>query len=286
MPQEKPAGQRMEDVSCEQGSGYDLSRCKLCATYAARPKYKLEKTTVYVCGACDFHFINHLDSLPSGHPGDATPPLDRKTWDYIEGRLPGSERQLRKNLLLVKRHITLSGAHCLDIGAGTGLFAHLLAEAGAVVQGIEPQAIFREFARQKYGLALNGETIDARHWQEGFDGFFDAVTLWDVFEHVNFPAETLQDAYNIIKPGGRLFLDTPRRDALFYRISEWSYRLSGGANSRLLGSLYSPLPFRHKQMFTLRQLQTLVERIGFSVAGVQSSFFQPYNRMVLVCRKP
>ena len=96
----------------------------------------------------------------------------------------------------------------------------------------------------------------------------------------------VQDAYNVIKPGGWLFLDTPRRDALFYRISEWSYRLSGGANSRLLGSLYSPLPFRHKQMFTLRQLLKLVEKIGFSVVCKHSSFFKPHNKMVLVCRKP
>jgi 2-polyprenyl-6-hydroxyphenyl methylase/3-demethylubiquinone-9 3-methyltransferase len=286
MPQEKPAEPSREETSGVQGSGYDFSRCKLCAAYASHPKYQLEKTTVYACAACGFHFIDHLDCLPCESPGDATKTLDRRAREYIEGRLPASEKQLRKNLLLVKRHIALSGAHCLDIGAGAGLFAHLLAEAGAVVQGIEPQGVFREFARQRFDLALNGETIDARHWQQGFAGFFDVVTLWDVFEHVNLPAETLQDAYNVMKPGGWLFLDTPRRDALFYRISEWSYRLSGGANSRLLGSLYSPLPFRHKQIFTLRQLRTLVERIGFSVTSVHSSFFQPHNRMVLVCRKP
>jgi 2-polyprenyl-6-hydroxyphenyl methylase/3-demethylubiquinone-9 3-methyltransferase len=217
--------------------------------------------------------------------GDERKLLDRQAWDYIEGRLPASEKQLRKNLLLVKRHISLSGAQCLDIGAGAGLFAQFLNQAGAVVQGIEPQQIFREFAQQKFGIALNGETIDARHWQQEFAGFFDVVTLWDVFEHVNFPAETLQNAYNVIKPGGWLFLDTPRRDALFYRISEWSYRLSSGANTRLLGSLYSPLPFRHKQMFTLRQLLKLVEKIGFSVTSMHSSFLQPHNKVVLVCRK-
>jgi len=286
MPQEKQAEQKMGAAPGEHIGENDFSRCKLCAAYAASPKYTLKKTTVYACASCGFHFINHLDSLPSGLPDDTATPLDRKAWDYIEGRLPASGKQLRKNLLLVKGNVSLPGAHCLDIGAGAGLFAHLLVEAGAVVQGIEPQGIFREFAQRKFGLALNGETIDARHWQQGFAGFFDVVTLWDVFEHVNFPAETLQDAYNVIKPGGWLFLDTPRRDALFYRISEWSYRLSGGANSRLLGSLYSPLPFRHKQMFTLRQLLTLVEKIGFSVTSVHSSFFRPHNRMVLVCRKP
>ena len=90
-----------------------------------------------------------------------------------------------------------------------------------------------------------------------------------MLEHVNFPAETLHDAYNVTKPGGWLFLDTPRRDALFYRISEWSYRLSGGANALFLESLYSPLPFRHKQIFTLRQLRQLAEKTGKPVTAIK-----------------
>jgi len=285
MSQDKQTGQLSGTAPAEQESGYDFRRCKLCATFAAGPKYKLKTTTVYVCAGCGFHFINHLDNLPSEPADDASGPLEPQDWNYIEGRLPVSEKLLRKNLRLVKRHIALPGAHCLDIGAGAGLFAQFLAEAGALVQGIEPQGIFREFAQRKFGLTLNGETIDARYWQQGFAGFFDVVTLWDVFEHVNFPAETLQNAYNVIKPGGWLFLDTPRRDALFYRISEWSYRLSGGANSLLLESLYSPLPFRHKQIFTLRQLLELVKKTGFSVTVMQASFLLPHNKTVLVCRK-
>ena len=286
MPLKTQTEQERVIASCEQNREYDFSRCKLCAAYAASPKYKLKKTIIYACARCDFHFINHLDSLPHGSQGKVTKTLDRKACEYIEGMLPSSGKQLRENMLLVKRSISLSGAQCLDIGAGAGLFAQLLAETGACVHGIEPQGLFREFAQQKFGIALNEETIDARYWQQGFAGFFDVVTLWDVLEHVNFPAETLQNAYNVIKPGGWLFLDTPRRDTLFYRISEWSYRFGGGANSRLLESLYSPLPFRHKQIFTLRQLLKLVEKIGFSVTSMHSSFFRPHNKMVLVCRKP
>lgn len=286
MPLESQTEQKSVVVTCEQNLDYDFSRCKLCATLAATPKYKLKKTTVYACAQCDFHFIDHLDSLQNGSQEKVTSTLDRKAWEYIEEMLPSSSKQLRENMLLVKRYISLSGAQCLDIGAGAGLFAQLLAEAGAFVHGIEPQGLFREFAQQKFGIALNKETIDARHWQQGFAGFFDVVTLWDVLEHVNFPAENLQNAYNVIKPGGWLFLDTPRRDTLFYRISEWSYRLGGGANTRLLESLYSPLPFCHKQIFTLRQLLKLVGEIGFSVTSIQSFFFRPHNKMVLVCQKP
>ncbi len=263
----------------------DFSRCKLCATSSANRTYNLAKTSVYVCSACGFHFIDHLDSLPTEPPGNFAPTLDQKAWDYIESRLPGNGNQLKKNLNLVKRHLSLSGADCLDIGAGAGLFPHLLAAAGAFVQGIEPQGLFREFAQRKFGIDLTADTIESQHWQQGFTDHFDVVTLWDVLEHVNFPAATLQNAYKVTKPGGWLFLDTPRRDALYYRISEWAYRLSGGKNALFLESLYSPLPFRHKQIFTLRQLLQLVKSIGYSVISLHNHALQPQNKMVLVCQK-
>jgi len=273
-------------VSGEQQSVYDFSRCKLCSSHSAHPTYLLRDTTIFVCAACGFHFINHLDIMPSGSPVDDTNTLDRKSWDYIEERLGAHGRDLRKNLRLVSRYHSPAGSNCLDIGAGAGLVPSLLAQAGAVIHGIEPQKIFREYALQRFGILLLRETIDDRYWQHGFAGFFQIVTLWDVLEHVNFPAETLRGVSAVTKPGGWLFLDSPRRDSLFYRICEWSYRLSGGSNSLLLESLYSPRPFRHKQLFTRRQLVKLVEDIGFTVIRLDSSVWKPNHKMVLVCRKP
>lgn len=270
-------------TSIKQADEYDFSQCKLCAAYAARPKYKLKKTTIYACNTCGFHFINHLDSLSPELQGDAVQQLDQAAFNYIEGRLTASEKQLRENLSFVQRHLSLTGGHCLDVGAGSGLFLHLLAEEGAFVHGIEPQLVFREFSKRKFAKELAAETIDSGHWQNDHENFFDVVTLWDVIEHVNFPVETLRCAYNIMKPGGWLFLDTPRRDALSYRISEWAYRLSGGSKTFLLESIYSPLPFRHKHIFTLGQLNRLMDKLGFSVVGKQTSFLQ--NKMVLACRK-
>lgn len=265
---------------------YDFRRCKLCGSETASPRYRLKKTTVYACSACDFHFINHLDELVPATPAETIPLLDQKSRSYIESCLPANELQQHKNLQLVKHRMALPGSHCLDIGAGAGLFAHLLMTSGALVQGIEPQPIFQAFADEKYGIELRGETVDASYWQQNYRDFFDLVTLWDVLEHVNFPAELLQQAYSLIKPGGLLFLDTPRRDAFFYRLSEWSYRISKGTNPLFLESIYSPLPFRHKQIFTLQQLRQLAEQIGFSVLAINSSRLQMHNKMVLVCCKP
>jgi 2-polyprenyl-6-hydroxyphenyl methylase/3-demethylubiquinone-9 3-methyltransferase len=265
---------------------YDFSRCKLCAEKNAIPTYALKNTTIYVCAECGFHFINHLDTMPSENPSDETRALDKKSYDYIEGKLTVNGKQHAKNLLLVRQFCSLPESRCLDIGAGAGLFTSLLAEAGALVHGIEPQKIFREFALKKFGITLNRETIDDQRWQNGSAGFFDVITLWDVFEHVNFPAETLEQVYNVTREGGWLFLDTPRRDSFFYRLGEWSYRFGSGSNPFIFESIYSSKPFRHKQIFTLHQLIQLMEKAGFSVIRVNPSFFNLQNKMTLVCRKP
>lgn len=265
---------------------YDFNRCKLCAKKTAVPTYTLKNTTVYVCGSCGFHFINHLDVLPPDNPGGEDRLLDQKSYDYIEGKLIANGIQLAKNLRLVKQYHPLHQSHCLDIGAGAGLFSHLMAAEGALVHGIEPQQIFREFALKKYGITLNGKTVDEGYWQQGFAGFFDVITLWDVLEHVNFPAEMLAQLFNVTREGGWLFLDTPRRDSFFYSMGEWSYRFSSGSSRSIFESIYSSQPFRHKQLFTPRQLIQLVEKVGFSVISMNAPFFKPQNKMVLVCRKP
>jgi 2-polyprenyl-6-hydroxyphenyl methylase/3-demethylubiquinone-9 3-methyltransferase len=266
---------------------YDFSRCKLCGAAAAAPRYRLKTTTIQVCAACDFHFINQLDVMPTERPEAEVRTLDVVAWNFIEKQLKKNRRLLEQRLALVARHLPLNETECLDIGAGVGLFGHLLQEAGATSFGIEPQLIFRQFAEEKYRLQLRAETIDHPFWQERHAGHFAVVTLWDTLEHINFPVETLRDAIQVMKPGGLLFLDTPSRDSFYYRISEWSYRLSNGANPLFLNSLYSPKPFRHKQIFTVQQLTDLIERLGLKVVELnRSGLFDSSNKIMLVAQKP
>lgn len=261
---------------------YDFSRCKLCGESMAAPKYKLKKMVLYACSNCDFHFIDALDDFPDNRPDEKL--LTEKARNFIAGKLPQNAKQLEKDLQFVKSHVALPGKRCLDIGSGVGLFASMLQKEDAVVFGIEPQQIFREFAQEKYQLDTSSELIDAPYWQKGYANSFDVVTLWDTLEHVNFPTETLHAAWRVIKPGGYLFLDTPSRDSLFYRSSEWSYRFSTGTKPLLLNKLYSPKPYCHKQIFTKTQLWTLLEACGFSIID-QSSLHRANKKFVVACQK-
>lgn len=261
---------------------YNFKRCKLCGENAAAPKYQLKKMVLYVCSACDFHYIDALDVFPPPQP--ETTLLTEKDCDYIESRLPQNRAQLKVNLDFVQQHVTLSGAKCLDIGCGAGVFPSLLHAAGAAVSALEPQQAFREFCQKKFQLGVRNELINDPYWQREFSNYFDVVTLWDTLEHVNFPAETLEAASMVIKPGGYLFLDTPSRNSFFYRASEWSYVLSRGKNPMLLNSLYSAKPYCHKQIFTNQQLWQLLEHCGFSTIS-HSPLHRSKNKLVLVCQK-
>ncbi len=261
---------------------YDFQRCKLCGRQTANPKYRLQQMTLYACSECDFHFIDQLDAFPDAQPQATL--LTEKARHFIASKLPRNAAQHEKNRRFVAAHLPLTGRHCLDIGSGAGLFPSLLQAAGAVPQGIEPQQIFREFAMEKYQLSLRPELIDAPYWQNQHRENFDLVTLWDTLEHVNFPSETLKAANRVLKPGGYLFLDTPSRNSPFYRVSEWSYRCSRGKNPLLLNSLYSPQPYRHKQLFTKTQLWQLLASCGFSVVG-RSTRHRCWNKLVVACRK-
>ena len=261
---------------------YDFSQCKLCGKPTATATYKLPQMWLYVCSNCDFHFIDALDEIPGEASGESL--LTDSALRFIESKLPQNARQLQKNLQFVQAHLPLPGRRCLDIGSGAGQFLSLLKQAGAEPVGIEPQQIFREFTQQRFQLPTRRELISDRYWQNDNPEQFDLVTLWDTLEHVNFPVETLKAAGRVLKPGGFLFLDTPSRDSLFYRASEWAYRISKGSKPQLLNSLYSPKPYRHKQLFTKAQLWRLLENTGFSIVG-HSPFHRSGNKLVVACRK-
>lgn len=282
---------------------YDFNRCKLCALPSAVKTYRLKSAHLYCCPACDFHYIDQLDDL--AQPVEAAV-LDERTARLIEAKLVDNARLHRARLGFVKKHAPLNQAQCLDIGTGVGLYPHLLAETGATVRGIEPSSLNRAFAQKKFGLELDPHFIDHPDWQEGARDTFDQATLWDVIEHVNFPRETLAQTFTVLKPGGWLFLDTPSRDSLYYRLSEFVCRSSHGTNPLFLGSLYSSARFGHKQIFRPRQLAQLLSEVGFEIITLQgfhdldlpvapglnrrlntvAAWVRPQDKIVIACRKP
>ncbi len=288
-------GEKMPSEARQPPKDDDFHPCKLCGERSAQPTYRLEAGTLLTCRRCDFHFLDHLDPLPA-EGEEELGELDEKSWKYISERLGTSEGELPWRLRLVEKYCSLPGAKCLDIGAGVGQFLLRLRAADADGTGIEPSRLRRLFARREFDLHLEEQTIEAPRWREKFTAFFDVITLWDVIEHVNFPAETIRCAFQLLKPGGALFVDTPSREVLPYRLSLLASRLSGGRLPLFLSSYYSALPYGHKQIFTPGQLARLVEQSGFEILaqgagydellGMRPPLLRPRSKIILVARKP
>ncbi|MFE4107868.1 class I SAM-dependent methyltransferase [Almyronema epifaneia] len=95
-----------------------------------------------------------------------------------------------------------------DIGAGTGIAARLLAEAGAQVIAIEPNAAMQQAAIPHPLVTYQTATAEATGLMRGS---LDLVTCFQSF-HWFHPEASLQEFHRILRPAGRLALVWNDRD--------------------------------------------------------------------------
>jgi SAM-dependent methyltransferase len=151
-----------------------------------------------------------------------------------------------RHLRLIQRR--QSAGRLLDVGCASGLFLSLAAKAGWTVEGIEPS----EALHQKAALALAGKGevhLGTLEQTKLAAGSFDAITMWDVLEHVPEPVEFLARCQSLLKPDGRLYLNIPNLDS---------------KEARLLGKRWPLLLAEHLNYFNRRSLTAAGQKAGLS----------------------
>lgn len=91
--------------------------------------------------------------------------------------------------------------HILDVGCGTGTLTEKIAEAGAIVTGIDASAEMIVKAKQAYN---NIEFFVKDATDFSFDKKFDAVFSNATFHWIKNQQQLLQRIYNSLKQDGRL----------------------------------------------------------------------------------
>lgn len=121
--------------------------------------------------------------------------------------VPGKRRALEQKL----RHLSrpAQGAQLLDVGFGSGVFLELARSAGWEVAGVDPDPVVVDATRQR-GLNVRQGGIEAF---ADMPGEFDIITLGHVIEHLHDPRATLKEIHRLLRPGGRLWIDTPNIDS-------------------------------------------------------------------------
>lgn len=149
----------------------------------------------------------------------------------------------------------------LDVGCGRGDFLLLMKERGWLCTGIELDKRVEAHGK-RIGLDLR---FGAIHEQKFPDGYFDAITLWHVFEHLRDPQAAIREFRRILKPGGLLMIAVPNAGSL-------QARLTGG------GWFHLDPPF-HLYHYSLKNIGMLLEKNGFkTVASNHLSIeYNPYG---------
>ena len=207
--------------------------------------------------------------------------------DYAKGFVSGALNPLRyggqtpvagESPALILSQIP-AGSRVLDVGCGTGAISQLIRHhCSAEVIGLEPHAGRAEAARAT-GLEVITGLFTAP--AVAHLGKFDIVVFADVLEHLVAPAEALELAKTLLRPGGSVVTSVPN-------IAHWSVRmdlLRGRFNYRDVGIMDAT----HVRWFTRETLQRLFVACGFRVDWIGQSaglWMSDYEEGLWGCLRP
>ena len=102
-----------------------------------------------------------------------------------------------------------AGSKVADLGCGSGTFSALLHEAGYEVTGLDISPILIEIGKARHPAVTLVEG-DAENLP--FDsGSFDGLLLSGMIHHFPDPRRCIEEAYRVLKPGGKFVAFDPNR---------------------------------------------------------------------------
>lgn len=222
--------------------------CPTCGCGASRLELEKDHLTLVRCDDCDLVYVtptfdegHYLEVYASAEYQDIVRDLGIQSHDYRVKRF-GVER-----VDLMARHLTAPRPRYLDVGCSTGFVVEAARERGweAIGTDLNPSAIAFGVSR---GLDLRTTTLE----DGGFEpASFDAVSLFDVLEHLLEPVATLRAAAQLLRPGGIVFLYVPNFDS--------ASRLLMGKDAHFIW------PTHHLNYYTPVTIADLLTREGLTV---------------------
>ncbi len=224
-------------------------RCEICGTLAPALLFEKNGFSIVRCNGCGLIYVGDVPDAE-----ELTRLYDLGYWEDPAGpgyggyeAAEGRKRHHFRTLIDELDRLRAPG-DLLDVGSAYGFFLDEARTCGWRVCGVEPSEHARAHAIDRLGLhVLPGPLVDLAPQPESLD----AVTLWDVVEHLPDPRRTLECVYARLRPGGVLAVSTGD---------------VGSVTARLHGRDWSLMtPPWHQFYFSRRTLRLLLEDIGFAV---------------------
>lgn len=222
---------------CRSCRSEELEDLGACAPFAGRDDNDKIAGRLYRCLGCDFRFRAPIPALEELVEMYRTEPVDRL--DYLFDKNVAWTVALK---YLEQNFKSRSQIKILDVGCHTGNFLARLPKKFCRF-GVEADGGPANVARSKNRIELIGERIESISPQ--YCGQFDAITMFDVLEHLPNPRIGLESAAQLLAPGGVLILSTGDADS-------WTWRVLGA------GHWYLQAP-QHLSVLSSRYLSSLAQ---------------------------
>lgn len=192
----------------------------------------------------------------------SSPRLDRDTLDQFYRRrvypqFLGADGRFTDRLInasakdagVTFRHfagvLALRDKAVLEIGCGLGHFLASCREAGALVQGVELDGLYADYAETVHGLPIVRKHVE----HVNFERAFDVIAMFHVVEHLEDPVALLSSVRPLLAPNGRLLIEVPNLAG--------PWRIPPSEFFRV----------EHLFNFTYETLSQVLRRAGFEVDG-------------------
>ncbi|OFZ97469.1 MAG: methyltransferase type 12 [Betaproteobacteria bacterium RIFCSPLOWO2_02_FULL_62_17] len=160
---------------------------------------------------------------------------------------------------ILERHLPAERRRMLDIGSGPGFFLLNGAKRGWQVTGIEPSLQAAEHGR---GLGLDVENDFFSEKTASRLGFYDAINMGEVLEHIPDPAALLSLTYRQLNDSGLVCIVVPNDFNPFQLV----------LRDHLGFEPWWVAPPHHINYFDFDSLSRLAERCGFKVLHKEATF--------------
>ena len=221
--------------------------CPTCGSAEAGPELKKDHMALVRCAVCDLVYVSptfdeahYREVYASAEYQDIVRDLGIRSHAYRVERF-GAER-----VGIMAAHLDTERPRYLDVGCSTGFVVEAARDRNWEAVGIDLNPSAVDFGRGR-GLDLRAGALE----DAGFEpGSFDAVSLFDVLEHLFDPLRTLRACTRLLRSGGILFLYVPNYDS--------ASRLLMGTDAHFIW------PTHHLNYYTPVTISRLMEREGLA----------------------
>lgn len=168
------------------------------------------------------------------------------------------QANFRERLKAMARYVGRDAAamRLFEIGSAYGFFLEVARPLFASVQGYDIAVEATAHARDALGLDVGTGDVLVAPLETGA---YDVVCMWDTIEHLSTPEAYVQRAWELLAPGGLLFITTGDVDSMVARLQKRKWRL------------YDPP--QHVHYFSPQSLGCMLFQMGYRVLGVETCAF-------------